>query len=453
MLHAVQMTGDVGVHSRARAARGRNAPRLIALVVGALSAWLLAAPGALAAPQVDGVFPVTGLGIDNQITQGPDGNIWVTVNDDADNDVARITPAGEVTKFNLDDGVDNPVGITAQGSNLWITAINTVASFSPGSTDATPTTIAQIGSPRHITLGPDGNLWTVSDNNVIRIPPGAPDNETVFPGLITQARQIRGGADNTLWATGGTHAIHVTTDGTQVAGSPYEVGGAPQGIAAGPGTQAAYGNPTTDPQTIGRITPPGPPELTNLGNVDAGFGMTFGNDGAYWFGQYNGNNLGRLTPDGQYSTLEGFPAAPNRGPRQITTGPDNTLWVTLDVPDPMSTDDAVARVTGVSAPSTGCTDNQFTLGKAKKNKKKGTAKQAVTVPCPGEVALAKTKKVKADKETAGGAGDVKLLVKPKGKAKDKLQDKGKAKVGLEITYTPTGGTPSTQSDKLKLVKR
>ena len=129
--------------------------------------------------------------------------------------------------------------------------------------------------------------------------------------------------------------------------SPYEVGGGPQGVAAGPAPQIAYGNPTTDPQTIGRITPPGPPELTNLGAVDAGFGMTFGNDGAYWFGQYNGNNLGRLTPEGAYTTLEGIPAVPNRGPRQITTGPGDTLWATLDVPGD-ATNDAVARVTGVS---------------------------------------------------------------------------------------------------------
>ena len=62
------------------------------------------------------------------------------------------------------------------------------------------------------------------------------------------------GADNTLWATGGTQVINFTTAGTHVAGSPYEVGGGPQGIAAGPGLQIAYGNPGTDPQTIGRIT-------------------------------------------------------------------------------------------------------------------------------------------------------------------------------------------------------
>jgi streptogramin lyase len=428
--------------------------RLAAVALGAACTLLLATSPALAAPQVDGVFSVTGLGIDNQITQGPDGNIWVTVDDGAGNDVARITPTGEVTKFDLDD-VDAPVGITSQGADLWVTAINEVARFAPGSTDATATTVIDIGGPRHITLGPDGNLWTVSGSNVIKIAPGPPTTSTTFPALITDGRQVVAGADNTLWATGGTKVINFTTAGTHVAGSPYEVGGGPQGVAAGPAPQIAYGNPITDPQTIGRITPPGPPELTSLGNVDAGFGVTFGNDGAYWFGQYNGNNLGRLTPEGAYTTLEGIPAVPNRGPRQITTGPGDTLWVTLDVPGD-ATNDAVARVTGVSPElpaNGGPPPNDFEFGKVKKNKKKGTATVTVIVPGPGDLDLAKTKKVKGDEETAAAAGEVKLDIKPKGKAKQKLQPEGKAKVTIEVTYTPTGGTPNTEAKKLKLVKR
>jgi streptogramin lyase len=453
----VHARGDNGRGSLSRFPQERLR-RPAAVALGAACSLLVASPPALAAPQVDGVFPVTGLAIDNQITQGPDGNIWVTVDDGTGNDVARITPAGDVTKFNLDD-VDAPVGITGLGNDLWVTAINEVARFAPGSTDATATTINEIGSPRHITVGPDGNLWAVSDNNVIKIPPGAPNTSTSFPGLITGARQVTAAPNGTLWATGGTQVINFTTAGTHVAGSPYELGGGPQGIAAGPAPQIAYGNPTTDPQSIGRITPPGPPDLTNLGNVDAGFGVTFANDGAYWFGQYNGNNLGRLTPDGAYTTLEGIPAVPNRGPRQITTGPGDTLWVTLDVPGD-ATNDAVARVTGVTpepppngGPGNVGPANDFEFGKAKKNKEKGTATLTVIVPGPGDVALAATKKVKGDRESTPTGGDVKLEVKPKGKAKQKLQPEGKAKVTVEVTYTPTGGIPNTEDTKLKLVKR
>jgi hypothetical protein len=44
-------------------------------------------------------------------------------------------------------------------------------------------------------------------------------------------------------------------------------------------------------------------------------------------------------------------------------------------------------------------------------------------------------------------------VKTRGKAKKKLNRKGKAKVRANVTFTPTGGDPNTESKKIKLVKR
>jgi hypothetical protein len=95
--------------------------------------------------------------------------------------------------------------------------------------------------------------------------------------------------------------------------------------------------------------------------------------------------------------------------------------------------------------------NDLTVGKAKKNEHKGTAKLTVEVPGPGELDLAKTKKVKADEESAAAAGTAKLLVKAKGTAKKKLKHKGKAKVTARVTFTPDGGTPNTESTNIKLV--
>jgi hypothetical protein len=94
--------------------------------------------------------------------------------------------------------------------------------------------------------------------------------------------------------------------------------------------------------------------------------------------------------------------------------------------------------------------NEFSFGKVKKNKRKGTAKLTVNVPGPGELELAKTKKVKADEERAEADGSEKLLVKAKGKSRKKLRKKGKAKVKAEVTYTPDGGDPNTQSKRIKL---
>ncbi len=354
-----------------------------ALACTASAAFVLLAASASAAPQVNGTFSVPGLNIDSQIVQGPDGNMWATTPDAATNDVARInSQTGQVTPFDFTDAdLDSPVGITRQGNNLWVTATNRVGRFTPANpAGAVDTTINQIGSARGITLGPDGNLWAVSDGNVIKIPPGAPNTFTNFNTLITTARQVTRGAGNTLWATGGTQVIHFTTAGAHAAGSPYTLGGGPQGIAAGLGGQVAFGNPVNSPQQIGRITPPGAPQLTNLTNLDAGFGVVFGNDGAYWISQYNPNNLRRFTPQGQSTFLGGFPAFPTRGPRYLAKGPNNTLWVNLDVPGTPD-NDRVARVTGVTPPSTGpppdttAPESQIDKGPKKKIKTKKKKKK------------------------------------------------------------------------------
>jgi hypothetical protein len=108
------------------------------------------------------------------------------------------------------------------------------------------------------------------------------------------------------------------------------------------------------------------------------------------------------------------------------------------------------NATAVFVPS-----NAFGLGDVKRNKKKGTATVTVTVPNPGELALAGKGVNSAGAVAAKSvpeAGEVKLLIKAKGKQKRTLDETGKVKVKPKITYTPTGGDPRTKSRKLKLKK-
>src|SRR5712671_3951290 len=107
--------------------------RLAAILVPAaiFAAGLAASSSASAAPHVDGAFPLKAeLGANNKIVAGPDGNIWLTVSD-ATNDVARITPAGAVTEFDLEN-VTSPSGIAVgPEGRLWVTQNEGVASFAP----------------------------------------------------------------------------------------------------------------------------------------------------------------------------------------------------------------------------------------------------------------------------------------------------------------------------------
>jgi hypothetical protein len=84
-----------------------------------------------------------------------------------------------------------------------------------------------------------------------------------------------------------------------------------------------------------------------------------------------------------------------------------------------------------------------------------TATFTATVPNPGDLTASGNgvKAAAAVTSKAVGAGPAQLLIKAKGKKKRKLNETGKVKLNVAITYTPTGGDPSTQSTKVKLKKR
>jgi hypothetical protein len=98
--------------------------------------------------------------------------------------------------------------------------------------------------------------------------------------------------------------------------------------------------------------------------------------------------------------------------------------------------------------------NAFKLGKLKRNKKKGTAKQVVILPLPdaGSVTI-KGKGLKTKTRQVTGAANVKLPVIAKGKKHKVLNSSGKAKIKAKVTYNAIGSAANTLKKKLKLLKR
>jgi hypothetical protein len=103
--------------------------------------------------------------------------------------------------------------------------------------------------------------------------------------------------------------------------------------------------------------------------------------------------------------------------------------------------------------------NTFTVGAVTRNKKKGSARVAVTVPNPGTVTLsgggskAQQASGPAAVKSVSSAGTVRLSVKAKGKKRKKLNSTGKVKVRPTLSFTPTGGTAAIRTVKLKLKKK
>jgi ABC-type phosphate transport system substrate-binding protein len=105
--------------------------------------------------------------------------------------------------------------------------------------------------------------------------------------------------------------------------------------------------------------------------------------------------------------------------------------------------------------------NQFSVPKTAISSKTGNATVSVKLPGAGRLELLgnaksgkKTIKVGRVVLTANRAGTFKLTLKPGKAAKELLRKKGKLKVSLKLTFTPTGGTAksSTRSVTLKLAK-
>lgn len=103
-------------------------------------------------------------------------------------------------------------------------------------------------------------------------------------------------------------------------------------------------------------------------------------------------------------------------------------------------------------------DNAFSLGKVSRNKKKGTATLNLNLPNPGDLSASGkgVRATSASRPAAGksaDAGTARLLIRAKGKRSATLNATGKVKLKPKITYMPTGGSPSSQSVTVKLIKR
>jgi len=94
-------------------------------------------------------------------------------------------------------------------------------------------------------------------------------------------------------------------------------------------------------------------------------------------------------------------------------------------------------------------DNSFTLGKAKLNRRRGTAILTVEVPGAGLVAV---DGAVPQQQRADGPGRVALRILPKPAARRILAQRGSVRLRLTVTFVPRGGEPSSRAVSLRLKK-
>jgi virginiamycin B lyase len=222
----------------------------------------------------------------DQITAGPDGALWFT--QPRDNQIGRITTAGDLTEYNVS---------------------------------------VPDARPDAITRGPDNNLWFTAPgaSAIGRITTGG--SISLFSGAAPGAQDITAGPDGALWFTAslGNSIGRITTNGDITNNFAVPTPGAePAGITQGPGgglwfTESAVGQ-IAQISTSGTVT-----EYPGAGAAPSA--ITGGADGALWFTQSLGNTISRSTTAGAITNHFAVPT-PGSEPSDITAGPDGALWFT-----------------------------------------------------------------------------------------------------------------------------
>jgi hypothetical protein len=116
--------------------------------------------------------------------------------------------------------------------------------------------------------------------------------------------------------------------------------------------------------------------------------------------------------------------------------------------------EGIQAVAGVDVVGSGAEpSNGFRFGPRNRRPKAGTAGLTVRVPGRGKVLLHGTERVRGATAYPSEAGPARLLVRPRGKAKRRLNRAGTTRVRAGVTYTPMGGEPRTRSTRMRLVKR
>src|SRR5918996_952551 len=190
----------------------------------------------------------------------------------------------------------------------------------------------------------------------------------------------------------------------------------------------------------------------------------------YW-ANYNPPGIGRANLDGTGANPNFITGATN--PNGLALDGSHIYWsnsgsTTIGRANLDGTGVSQGFITGAASPTGVALDppppsNEFSFGKVKRNKRRGTATLVVLTPGPGELALNGKGLVKQRATAAGGnfrtieravtaAGKVKLRIKAKGRKRRKLNRTGRVKLAAKVTYTPTFGLPATKTRKIRLRK-
>jgi len=256
------------------------------------------------------------------------GHAWVAIGG-LNETVARVKPGGNVTKFDVPEMDSVGDGALGHNGNMFFTMQNGVVEFDPADPVGTATehTINSITDARGIAKGSAGRMYAASGDQLVSFKTDDPSDfkDKTVNGMGARDIVVSGGQ---VFAADFAGGRLIKADKQLVTIKRYDVEGGPQELAAGPQGSIGFGNPGTDPQTVGRLPGNGHPKTTNLPNMTDPFGMAFMPDGKFWFAEFARDRMGTLSTNGQVRHKNGL-LPNNSGPRYAAEGKNGVLFVGL----------------------------------------------------------------------------------------------------------------------------
>ncbi len=300
----------------------------------------------------------------NGFTLGPDGNVWLT----GTRGVSRLTASGEITSFPMpEEQVDQqftqaagPI-VTGSDGNLWLSGYRAVSVGGQAKSVATIDRMTPAGEvtqfelpgpgsfPTRLALGPEGNVWftETQEDKVGRITPAGAIQMFQLPSGA-RPHEIVLGADGNLWVTKESDpgALARIDPRGQYTEFPLEQGVYAGALAAGPDGRLWF---ASGPGAITRMTPSGRVSRVELPHATSAIDIVAGSDGSVWYtalpeppcapgdaacgqaGSYESGIVGRIEPAPLALEIDGGgPAAKGHRAKVQITCHDGTATAICD---------------------------------------------------------------------------------------------------------------------------
>jgi hypothetical protein len=342
-------------------------------------------------------------------------------------------------------GLGNPCGVAVDAGHVYWgnRATNSIGRANLDGSGANPTFIVNndptVGFPCSPAIG-GGRIWWA---NFLSNNPGE--------GSIARANLDGTGVQSTFFNSPSNAAspLGVALSGTQVLWSNTDLNGTgtPSPNIASAGTDG------TPPPNLGFIPFSSPlvPSWLAANGTHVYAAVTVSG--------LSGFHVERFKLDGTSDTPAAFQRIDGSG--GVAVDPGHLYWANFNEGtisrgnlDGSSPDFAYIRtgdlINGIAVDA-GVPSNDFTIGKAKRNRRRGTARLPLTLSGPGSVSLAG--KGVGPRTVQAQGSNAELTVGATGKQARKLKRGGKVAVSVAVTYTPTGGVARTEQAKVKLVRR